>query len=167
MKRIVFAMALAWLGALGSAHAEVTCPAKNFTADPGIAQIAEAYALDAQDFAQRAALGPPLDRSDASIQHVEAILETLYDQKDIDNPSPEEIFKHAKMFGSYVGEVYRQNHGAVWGMVALDGEDFPGLCTGAGVLFWPWGKVDKRLSVGPEDNVWHYYQVMVADGAKR
>jgi hypothetical protein len=33
----------------------------------------------------------------------------------------------AKMFGCYIGEVYRENHGATWGLVEMDGQRFPGL----------------------------------------
>src|SRR5262249_50740703 len=60
-----------WLFALvlvSQAHAT------NFTPDPKIQQIAEAYALDARDFAERA-FHITLDWSDASVQQVEVILD--------------------------------------------------------------------------------------------
>ena len=46
------------------------------------------------------------------------------------------------------------------------GQEFPGLKADKGdTLFWPWGKVHNRLVNGPEDNnVWHYYQVLLRDG---
>ena len=42
-------------------------------------------------------------------------------------PSDEQVMVFAKMFGSYIGEVYRKNHGANWGLVAMDGQCFPGM----------------------------------------
>ena len=65
-----------------------------------------------------------------------------------------------KMFGSYIGEVYRRNHKATWGMITLNNESFPGLESSHKELFWPWSKVFKRITAGDEENVWHYYQRM-------
>jgi hypothetical protein len=43
-------------------------------------------------------------------------------------------------------------------------DSFPGLTAARdGARFWPSGRVRNRLVNGPEDNVWHYYQVLVAD----
>ena len=68
----------------------------------------------------------------------------------------------AKMFGSYVGEVYRKNHGATWGMVEMSGQSFPGLKAELdGTLFWPWGRARNRLTDGAENNVWHYYSELI------
>ena len=41
----------------------------------------------------------------------------------------------AKGFGSYVGEVFRRNHGGEWGMVTLGDHRFPGLRTTSGTNF--------------------------------
>ncbi len=68
----------------------------------------------------------------------------------------------AKVLGSYVGEVFRRNHGATWGMVDLEGQSFPGLkASGQAGLFWPWGRVQNRIRNGPQDNVWQYYRHLV------
>jgi hypothetical protein len=63
--------------------------AANFAADPEIQQIAEAYALDARDFAERA-FGITLDWSDASVEKVEVVLDKLYRQKQVMKPPPTE-----------------------------------------------------------------------------
>ncbi len=133
----------------------------DFVADSKIQQIAEAYALDAIDLATKASAGR-LDWSDASIAHVETILSKLHSQAAKAKPAPEQVFQFAKAFGSYIGETFRRNHGASWGMVTLQGQSFPGLKTdGPAGLFWPWGRVQNRLINGAEDNVWHYYQALL------
>jgi hypothetical protein len=133
--------------------------ADNFTPEPKIQQIAEAYALDAIDFA-RDHFQLALDRSDASVAHIETILGVFHVQLADAKPSEEQIFTFAKMFGSYVGEVFRSNHGATWGLIG--GDKIAGLkFNGGGGLFWPWGRAQKRIINGPEDNVWHYYQWLV------
>jgi len=134
---------------------------ENFAADPKIQQIAEAYALDAVDFAAKISVGK-LDWSDSSVAHVETILSSLHSQAATAKPTPEQVFQFAKAFGSYIGETFRRNHGATWGMVTLQGQSFPGLkADGAAGLFWPWGRAQNRLTNGSEDNVWHYYQALI------
>lgn len=143
--------------------------AANFTPDPEIQQIAEAYALDGRDFAEKA-FHISLDWSDASVEKVEAILDDLYRQKQVMKPPPtdEQVSIFSKMLGSYVGEVFRRNHGAEWGMVEFRGDSIPGLrATGTQHLFWPMGKVQKRLENGPEDNIWHYYQDLAGTPPER
>ena len=134
---------------------------ENFTEDSKIQQIAEAYALDAIDFAKDN-FKLKLDWSDASISQIESMLDVFHKQMATSKPSDEQIFQFAKMFGSYVGEVFRRNHGAKWGIINLQGQEFPGLnANGTGGLFWPWGRAQNRMSNGPEDNMWHYYQVLL------
>jgi len=103
------------------------------------------------------------------VQKVEVILDDLYRQKQVMEPPPseEQVVTFAKMLGSYIGEVFRRNHGAAWGMVTFAGDSIPGLrATGTEHLFWPMGKVQKRLVNGYEDNVWHYYQSLLTDHRK-
>jgi len=131
-----------------------------FTEDPKLQQIAEAYALDAVDFA-RDRFKLALDWSDASVMHIETMLAKCHEQ--MVNPTDEQILQFAKLFGSYVGEVFRRNHGATWGMVTLESQSFPGLkASGPAGLFWPWGRAQNRIRNGPEDNVWHYYQQLLS-----
>ncbi len=138
--------------------------ADNFSEDVKIQQIAEAYALDAIDFARNFHL--KLDWADNSVAKVESILDILFEQRAKARPTEEQVWGFAKMLGSYVGEVYRKNHGATWGIIRMDGGEFPGLrATTKEALFWPWSKVHKRLTNGPEDNVWHYYRHLVEQPA--
>jgi hypothetical protein len=136
---------------------------ENFTPDPKIQQVAEAYALDAVDFAKDN-FRRTLDWSDKSIGDIEAILGVFHDQLAEAKPDENAIWGFAKMFGSYIGEVYRRNHGAAWGIVQLQGQEFPGMkATHGDKTFWPWGKVHNRLVNGSEDNVLFYYRVLSKD----
>jgi hypothetical protein len=129
----------------------------SFSEDPNVQKVAEAYALDTCDFVGKH-FRIKLDWSDSSIQQIESVLDTFHKQAQKAKPSPEQVMGFAKMFGSYVGEVYRKNHGATWGLVELNGQKFPGLkAQTSGTEFWPWGRVRNRLVNGAEDNVWHYY----------
>jgi hypothetical protein len=124
---------------------------------------AKAYSLDCIDFARKQ-FKLTLDWSDASVQHIETMLDQFHSEFDSAQPSEDQILQFAKLFGSYVGEVFRRNHGATWGIMTLDGNSFPGLKAARdGAEFWPFGRVRNRLVNGPEDNVWHYYRVLVAE----
>jgi len=129
-----------------------------FQADPKVAQIAEAYALDAIDLA--ANFNVKLDWTDDSIALVETILGTLHGS--IHEKPPEEvIWGFAKALGSYVGEVFRKNHGGEWGMISDGGSSFPGIRS-KGKMFWPWARAHQRIVGGPENNVWDYYRIMTS-----
>jgi hypothetical protein len=135
----------------------------SFTADDRIQKIAEAYALDACDFL-RDHFRITLDWSDASILHIESTLDTFHHQAQSARPTPERVMGFAKMFGSYIGEVYRKNHGTTWGLVEMNGQQFPGLkADKSGALFWPWGRARNRLADGAENNVWHYYSELIKE----
>src|SRR5262245_61287723 len=111
-----------------------------FKPDSRIQQIAEAYSLDAIDFAS-SAFRLKLDGSDASVQHIETIATALHNQLAKADPPEEKILQFAKMLGSYIGEVFRKNHGATWGIVVLNGQEYPGLeSTNSGTRLWPWGR---------------------------
>jgi hypothetical protein len=127
-----------------------------FVEDAKIQQIAEAYALDAVDFA-RQNFRLTLDWSDASVAKIESMLDD-FDRNRGRAANEDAIVQFGKMFGSYIGETYRKNHGGSWGLVSHEGHSFPGMQGPRGNLFWPWGKVQNRMTNGPEDNVWHYYQ---------
>ena len=129
----------------------------SFIPDEEIQKIAEAYSLDASYFL-RDHFHVKLDWSDASIQSIEKAMDTFSRQAQSVKPSEEQVMGFSKMSGSYVGEVYRMNHGATWGMVEMSGQRFPGLRAELdGTLFWPWGRARNRLVDGAENNVWHYY----------
>jgi hypothetical protein len=100
----------------------------SFVPDATIQKTAEAHALDAVDYSQKR-LGIALDWTDGSIANVEKALALVHSSFVTATPKPTEdqAMAYAKAFGSYVGEVYRRNHGAQWGMVTLGGQQFPGL----------------------------------------
>jgi hypothetical protein len=133
-----------------------------FTPDDKIQKIAEGYSLDCIDFV-RDHFRITLDWSDDSIKQVESVMEIMHGDLLKTKPKPEEVAQFAKMFGSYIGEVYRKNHGATWGMVELDGQRFPGMEKKVnGTLFWPQMRAQKRLTDGAEFNIWDYYRGIVA-----
>jgi hypothetical protein len=126
-----------------------------FVSDDKIRQIAEAYALDAVDMA-RDGFHITLDWSDESVRHVEKMLATLHDQMPQARPTDEEIRRFASCLGSYVGEVFRKNHGAEWGIVTLNGQSVLGMSCGTH-LIWPLGRAENRTRNGSEDNIWDYF----------
>jgi len=136
----------------------------SFKPDANIQKVAEAYANDAVDFA-RNLFKVQLDWTEQSIEKVESVLAIMHQKTLTDKPTEEQIYDFAKGFGSYIGEVYRRLHGGEWGIVTLEGEQFPGMSTKTGVEFWPWGRVQNRIVDGAENNVWHYYQLLLPESA--
>lgn len=139
-----------------------------FEPDSNVQQVAEAYYLDALD-AAREGWGIELDGTEGSIQFVEqSMLSQLHDTMEAAQPSEELLDGFVKMFGSYVGEVYRRHHGAEWGWVTSGEDRFVGLRRNAsGGLCWPWGRVQQRVLNGSEHNVWHYYVMLLqSDGLR-
>jgi hypothetical protein len=144
-----------------SAFAPGEEPVSNFEADPRIQQIAEAYALDMVDHA-RQVHGLEIDWSDDSVQQVERIAAVIHEEYKKNRPTAEQLEAFYKMVGSYIGEVFRRNHGAEWGWVSLQGSRFPGLRARKGTLFWPWGRAMNRIMHGAEDDLWFYYRGLIA-----
>jgi hypothetical protein len=132
----------------------------SFKKDEGTRKTAEAYAKDTVEYAKKH-FKLTLDWKDSSID----ALEKMFADLDIDRaqapPSVERTGEFAKMFGSYVGEVYRRNHGATWGLITRNGETIPGLQAKDGKLFWPWGAVQGRLIQGHKDSIAAYYKMLV------
>lgn len=139
----------------------------SFTADATVQQVAESYAKDAVNFSSKQ-FGIELDWSDNSVANVEKALDKLSISYTNENPKPTEaqVMSFAKAFGSYIGEVYRRNHGATWGISSLGGQQMVGLSTRDGVQFWPWARAFKRITLGAEDNVSHYYSTLLEGGVK-
>lgn len=127
----------------------------------GLAEDAVGHAL--------ADSGLVLDYSPASVEHVEAVLAKLYGAIPRSlfarifrkQPSAAVFLAVCRMYGAYLGEVLRRVGGGEW---VVDRDVSPGLeivCLELGdARVWPVSKVQKRLVDGPEDNVWHYYQVV-------
>jgi len=124
-----------------------------------------AYAEDAVDYA-RERFGVTLDYSVDSVKHVEEIATKLYESIPTGisrflrkGPKPTEVETICKMLGAYVGEVYRREKGGEWDT----NEKFKaiGVRKGESWIFPP-AKIHKRLTNGPEDNVWFYFGVLLA-----
>jgi hypothetical protein len=104
--------------------------------------------------------GVPLDYSVDSVQRVEAILAALYDRQSKDALTLERRRYVAVRYGAYVGEVIRRKWGGHWEQdhaVAGPGS-FP--IKSQGHESFPIGWCFKRLTNGPEDNVWNKLQVL-------
>lgn len=125
-----------------------------------ITEIAEAYSEDAIE-AGKKFFDVDLDRTKESITHVSDILNLLHKTKKKERPSKENILMQAKIYGSYVGEVYRRHYPAEWGVVKLGEDNVPALkCKITGAFFFPWGKAQQQIMNGDEDNVAVYYHVL-------
>ncbi len=135
---------------------------QRFTPDSNVQQMAEAYAQLAVTHA-KAEAGIILDWSDSSIESVEKTLVLIHASFISTKPTltEEDAMPLAKVFGSYIGEVYRRNHGGTWGIVSIGGQEFPGVQTNSGVQFWPWGRTLNRIMHGSESNVLDYYRALL------
>lgn len=136
---------------------------------PTANDMMSAYASDAVDYCQQA-FGLPLDFSEESIKSIEEVLTRLHASLPRGflsrlfkrGPSPEQIDTICKMLGGYVGEVMRRHWGGAWklGSDVAPGQVIVTLELPGGTDVWPQFKVAKRLSNGPEDNVWSYFRVL-------
>jgi hypothetical protein len=145
----------------------------DMNAEPTVADMMAAYAQDAVDHARRN-FRVELDFSVESVQTVESLLRQMYDAIPRGarrlfrrGPSDDTLASLAKMYGGYVGEVMRRRRGGEW---VFDMEVMPGrpvicLRKGDDRLFPP-AKVHKRLTNGPEDDVWFYFQAVEGMGTK-
>ncbi len=126
----------------------------------------EAYALDAVDFGKK--FNEDLDFSRESVERVERICTILFNAIPKNfftklirrNPSEGQKLQISKVFGGYVGEVMRKNFGGDWSIENPSNLGNTVLLTIGGWELSPVAKVYKRLTNGPEDNVWHYYQLL-------
>jgi hypothetical protein len=135
--------------------------------NPTINEMMSAYAEDALDFA-RNNFGVSLDYTNESVRQVEAMAEALVEARPKNfisklfrkGPSDEEVQTVCKMLGGYIGEVYRRSKGGDWGI----NEQFQalGVFQGENWIFPP-SKVHKRLTNGPEDNLWSYFSVLLSE----
>lgn len=134
-----------------------------FQQNPKIQEAATAYSLDCVDWV-KSTFNVELDWSDSSVERIEALLNNLSQAAQSPNPPPpERIRDFTYIFGFYIGEVYRKNHGGVeWGDVIINGDKYVGLAkTDSGEPFiWPTVKVHKRIALGEEENIWQYYQAI-------
>lgn len=134
-------------------------PAPDFIPDAAVQRAATAYAAQAVATA-RDQFSIKLDGTDASMAQLDAVLaraHTSYTAKS-PRPSEEQVTAVARMYGSYLGEVYRLKHGGVWGMATLEGKTLPAMRTMSGTNLWPWTQAARRISQGAGYNVADYYK---------
>jgi len=158
--RLIIAIVLALASPVCAQAPSAQAPANPFERDPKVQEMAEAYSLGMIEVAKRH-LNIDLDGSDQSIQQLERIAQQFHTDyvTGKTRPSEETIAPFYRMLGSYVGEVYRRNHGAEWGWINLEGNRFTGMQRDP-ELFRPWGKARKRIVNGPEDSLAAYYQYL-------
>jgi hypothetical protein len=115
--------------------------------------------------------GISLDYSPGSVEIVEQQLGKLHEvvqasandpTRKLASPSDQEIRLMSYTFGSYIAEVLKRKYGGTWSTQSAlyPGKEIPTFHVGANRMdIWPQIKVEKRLRNGPEDNVWHYFQL--------
>ena len=130
-----------------------------FVVDPEAQQIAEAYALDAQDFS-RSALGIELAWEESSAKKVEEVLARLHDDLPHAGLPDSSVESYAKGFGSFLGELLRKLDGGEWGYATIDGTSMAALRLSDQSIVFPWARAYRRIKDGPEDNVAHYFATL-------
>jgi hypothetical protein len=99
-----------------------------------------------------------LDYSENSLVHLESILERLAKTR-----QAEDLDELCKMWGSYLGEVVRRRFGGEWTIETYPGKMFATLTLSVdGNKLFPTMKVHRRLTQGPDDNVWSFYTMVRA-----
>ncbi|NHZ92286.1 hypothetical protein F2P45_25250 [Massilia sp. CCM 8733] len=134
----------------------------DFVPDAAVQRAATAYAAQAVATA-RDQFGIKLDGTDASMAQLDTVLaraHTSYTAKS-PRPSEEQVMAVARMYGSYLGEVYRLKQGGAWGMATRDGQTLPAMRTRSGSNFWPWTQAAQRISKGAGNDVAGYYNALV------
>ncbi|TXK77675.1 hypothetical protein FU659_22295 [Paenibacillus sp. N3.4] len=122
-----------------------------------------AYSEDAVELAGK--MGLQLDFSEESLKIIDEILERYHQgiPKGIKKifskgPSEDQIIQMSKIWGGYVGEVFRRNLGGYWEM-SKKIDNAIVLRINSTELFPP-AKVNKRIVNGKEDGIYFYYQVL-------
>lgn len=131
--------------------------------DDAIEDSVQKHSKTAVDYAK--SFQKKFDYSPDSIKDLEEILD--YYSKDISasQPTENQIWSMAIIFGSYLGEVMLQNglgeKGFRWGKD--DNSDIPLLSDQSGNFITPNDKVYKRLVNGAEDNVVSFYDIIMGN----
>jgi hypothetical protein len=152
-----------------------------FTPDPKLQLMAQSFAQDAVAFAEKVKLFRPpaagrpghvtigdfrirLDYSDASIRDVEDILAEFNRELPAAKPEPEQIERFARIYGCYIGETFRRNHGATWGATPHGNGKMPSMRSDrSGTVFFPWMRAYKRITEGDSENVAAYYEYLLEE----
>ncbi|MGD9603528.1 MAG: DUF3806 domain-containing protein [Gammaproteobacteria bacterium] len=133
-----------------------------FAPDTGVGRLAARRALELVEFA-RVELNLKLDFSDASIAEIEEVAAALHADLRRERGALDDVDTLVQMLGSYVGEVYRRNHGGEWGYASANGRRVLAIRPKGGTtLMWPVERIKQRIRGGGSNNVWAYYQSKVA-----
>ena len=133
-----------------------------FVADHSAERVALKQAHDLVQFA-RVELNLKLDWSDASIARIEEVASDLHGDYRRDKTAFAELDPLLQRLGSYVGEVFRRNHGGVWGFVHVNGKRILAVkAKDNSAVLWPIERVRQRIRGGATNNVWTYYQAHAA-----
>ena len=131
--------------------------------DEKVKEVAETYANDCVNWVASNFSGR-IDYEDRNIGAIENFLDDLY-KANKKNPLPKDrLDSFEKMFGFYIGEVFKRNHGNVsWGWGISDGERVYALCKNStgDALCYPVQKIQKRIENGSEENVLVYYHALI------
>src|SRR5690242_17355583 len=97
-----------------------------------------------------------LDFSESSLEKVEKILAHLSTEMP-DSASESSIDEMSKMWGGYLGEVVRRRWGGEWMIDYYPGGQFLIITLNVnGSKLFPSMKVNRRLTEGPQENVWDF-----------
>jgi hypothetical protein len=124
-----------------------------------------------QEYAERAVelardFDVQLDFSENSVQELERILAQLHEEhraftaeRKPEQAVEEQMVMMCKLWGGYLGEVVRRRWGGDWTMETYPGANFSTLTLNVrGGKLFPSMKVYRRLTEGPADNVWMFYE---------
>jgi Domain of unknown function (DUF3806) len=137
-------------------------PHLDFSPDRAAAQTGAQRAKDMVQFA-RVELNLKLDWSDASIAKIEELASELHADMRRERMALSDVETLVEMLGSYVGEVFRRNHGGEWGLVKANGKQVLAVkAKSSGTLLWPIERIRQRIRGGGGNNVWAYYQSRTA-----
>ena len=120
--------------------------------------LADQMAADAEDAVQLAEsyFDESLDFSESSV----SVIERMVDDVEYSMPggrSPENIRILCRLWGAYIGEVFRRHLGGEWlNWKDQYGEAIALKCND--VTVFPHDKVQKRFAQGAEDNLAAYYR---------
>jgi hypothetical protein len=104
-----------------------------------------------------------LDYSVASVERVEDILGTLHNENQAHPLLPERLVAEANRWGAYVGEVARRVRGGEWQRdSAHAGANAYPLVIGQNEIY-PCAWCFRRITNGPEDNVWVKFRLTVTE----
>ncbi|SRR6266567_8318341 len=114
---------------------------------PSISDVMEAYAKDAETDARKR--GVALDYSEASLEHVDKILETIVPDgvlKPQSQTEEDDLWLLSKKYGGYVGQVVIKQMGGQWELQDLPGGKARVVLRCCGIQGFPPEKIYKRLT---------------------